>query len=264
MTTRLSTAFRGQKLIYLCDLLRELIARDLKVRYKDSSLGIAWSFINPFLHLLIFYFLFKLVLSLNIRRYSSFAFSGMLAWTWFQASISQAAGVIKYSRELVRQPGFPVPILPVVSVSSNLIHFLIALPILALVLILGETELNPTILLLPLVITVQLAMTLGLAYLVAAGNALFRDMQHILDVFLRLYFFLTPIFYDASIIPERFRLIYYLNPLTHLVEAYRAILLHGASPEWLPMAALGLLAVVLLYLGFRAFQRTSYRFAEEI
>jgi ABC-type polysaccharide/polyol phosphate export permease len=89
-------------------------------------------------------------------------------------------------------------------------------------------------------------------------------MQHILDVFLRLYFFLTPIFYDASIIPERFRLIYYLNPLTHLVEAYRAILLHGTPPGWLPLIVLGLFSVVFLVLGFKVFIRASYRFAEEI
>jgi lipopolysaccharide transport system permease protein len=248
----------------LRDLLRELVVRDLKIRYKDSALGVAWSFINPLLHLLIFYFLFRLVLALNIRRYSSFAFCGMVAWTWFQASLSQAAGAIKSSRELVRQPGFPTIILPVVSVTANLINFLIALPILMLVLVAGGSQIGISILELPIIMVIQFVLTLSLAYLVAATNVLFRDTQHILGVLLQLYFFLTPVFYDASAVPERYRIFYDLNPMVHLVESYRAILLHGIEPHWMPLLFLSFVSVVLLRISLKVFIRASDRFVEEL
>ena len=260
----ITTTIPRRRLVYLYDLLKELIARDMKMRYKGSWLGVAWSFVNPILHLLIFYFLFQMVLTLNIRRYSAFAFCGMISWTWFQASLSQAAGIIKSSRELVRQPGFPSAILPVLAVANNLINFLIALPILMLVLIINGALPTLSVLALPLVMVTQFGFTLSLAYVVAAVNVFFRDTQHILTVFLQLYFFMTPVFYDASSVPERYRLLYQLNPMMHLVEAYRSILLHGQMPNGLPLIVLSLLAVLLLGTGLKIFTRASHRFVEEL
>jgi lipopolysaccharide transport system permease protein len=129
--------YRSRRLIYLRDLVRELVARDMKVRYKGSALGIVWSLANPLMQLVVFHFIFRLVLQLNIPRYSSFAFSGMLAWSWFQASLLDASGSMLNNRELIKRPGFPVAILPVVAVTTHLIYFLLTLPILMLFLSLG-------------------------------------------------------------------------------------------------------------------------------
>src|SRR5919109_811992 len=133
----LTALYRSRRLIYLRDLVRELVARDMKVRYKGSALGIVWSLMNPLMQLVVFHFIFRLVLELNIPRYSSFAFSGMLAWSWFQASLLDASGSMLANRELIKRPGFPVVILPVVSVTTHLIYFLLTLPILMLFLSLG-------------------------------------------------------------------------------------------------------------------------------
>ncbi len=253
-----------QRLVYLHDLLRELVVRDLKVRYKRSVLGFAWALVNPLMFLTVFYFLFKVALALDIPRFGPFAFTGMLVYTWFQSSVLQASGSITDSRELIRWPGFTAPVLPVVTVTTNLVHLLFALPLLMIFLFFEGTVPGRVTLLLPVVIAIQFVFTLGLGYLVAAGNVLFRDIEHLMGVLLQLLFFLTPIFYDISLVPERFQPMYRLNPMMHLVQAYRVILLDGTSPTALSLLQLSVLAVVLLVVGHTVFVHLSYRFVEEL
>ena len=255
----------GHRLIYIRDLLRELVGRDMKLRYKRSVLGIAWTLLNPLMQLLVFLFVFNLVLPLNIPHYSSFLFAGILVWNWFQGSLNQSTGAIVDNRELLRRPGFFSPILPIVTVMSHLIHFLLAVPILLLVLLLEGSRLTSAILALPGVMALQFLLTLGLAYLVATFHVTFRDTQYLLGILLNLFFYLTPIFYDVSSIPASYQALYRLNPMTHLVEAYRAILIHGVLPEhFTPLLLLGLCATGLLAFSYVTFTLASAHFAEEI
>jgi lipopolysaccharide transport system permease protein len=221
----LSVAITRYELTYWRDLLRELVARDIKVRYKGSILGVAWSLVNPLLQMLVFYFLFRLVLRFNISRYSSFVLSGVLVWGWFQSSLSHAAGVITASRDLVKRPGFRPAILPVTTVTTYLIDFSLSLPILILFLILEGGSIHPTIFALPMVIICQFILTLGLAYWISMVNVFFRDTQQLLTLALRLLFYLSPVFYEAKVIPEPYMTWYRLNPMVHLLDAYRAILI---------------------------------------
>lgn len=253
-----------RRLIYIRDLLRELVARDMKLRYKRSTLGFAWSLLNPLAQLLVFYFIFGLVLSLDIPNYPSFLISGLLAWSWFQSSLMLATSSIVDNRELIKLPGFPAAILPVVAVTSHLVHFLLAIPILLLFLTFGGIQLTSAILALPLVIALQFILTLSLAYLVATFHVPFRDTQYLLGVLLQLLFFLTPIFYDASLISERYQTLYHINPMVHLIDAYRAILIRGDLPDLLSFLVLSMLSAGLLMLGFRVFMQASYRFVEEL
>ena len=253
-----------RRLIHVRDLLRELVARDMKLRYKRSALGIVWSLLNPLMQLLIFYFVFAVLLPLNIPHYVSFLFTGVLAWNWFHSSLLFATSAIVDSRDLVRRPGFPTAILPTVTVTSHLVHFLIALPILLICLILDVGQITGALAALPLVIALQFILTLSLAYLVATSHVRFRDTQYLLSVLLQLLFFVTPIFYDMASIPERYRSLLTLNPMVHLLDAYRAILIHG---EWPDLASLGSLAggsVLLLVIGYRIFTRASHHFVEEL
>ena len=263
-TSNILSPARGRHIIYLYDLLRELVARDIKLRYKGSILGVAWSLLNPLSQLLVFSFIFEYVLPLNIANYSSFLFTGLLAWSWFQAALFAAATVIVDGRSLIRRPGFPAAILPIVSVATNLVHFLLALPVLLAFLLLSGIPLKASVLLLPALIALQAAFTVGLAYFVATFHVTFRDTQHLIGVFLLLFFYLTPIFYDATFVPEQFQSLYHLNPLLHLLDAYRAVLLRGEMPEPEPLLVLACLSTVLLFLGYRVFLRASYRFVEEL
>ena len=255
---------RGQQPLYMWDLLRELVGRDLKLRYRRSVLGVLWSLLNPLFQMAVFVFLSRRVLSLEIPNYPSFVFTGTLAWSWFQTGLSLATTAITDNRELIRRPGFPTAILPAVTVTTNLIHFVVALPIPLLFLLLRGGRLTGTIFILPLVIAVQFLLTLGLGYLVATVHVTFRDTRHLLGVFLRLLFYLTPVFYSTSNVPTRSRVFYKLNPMLHLITAYRAILIEGTVPDLGALLVVAALGVATLWVGHAVFTRASYRFVEEL
>lgn len=252
------------RLVYLWDLLYELVIRDIKIRYKRSALGIAWSLLDPLFHMLVFTFLSRRVLSLQIHNYPAFVFIGTLAWSWFTGTIVMATSAITGSRELVRRPGFPVAILTVVTVTTNLLHFLLALVIPLLYFLIRGGRLTYVILTLPLAIMPQFLLILGLSYLAATFQVTFRDTQHILGVLFRLLYFLTPIFYDASMVPARYESLYRLNPMFHLITAYRAILIDSTLPDLRALLAVGALGGALLWIGHAIFKQASYRFVEEL
>jgi lipopolysaccharide transport system permease protein len=251
-------------LIYIRDLLRELVARDMKLRYKRSMLGIAWSLLNPLAQILVFNFIFGLVLSLGIPHYTTYLFIGVIAWSWFSTALLEATGAIIENGDLLKRPGFPAAILPVVMVTTHLIHFLFALPVLGLFLIFGDLRLTGAIAALPFVIGLQFLLTLSLAYLVATIHVTFRDTQYLLGIILMLGFYLTPIFYPPSVIPEPYQILYRLNPMVDILSAYRTILMQGEFPNPVPLLVIGVCAVGILGLGYTYFIRTSYRFVEEL
>lgn len=253
-----------QRLLYLRDLLRELVVRDIKLRYKRSVLGVVWSLLNPLAQLLVFNFTFQHVLPLGIPNYATFVFVGILSWTWFSSSLLQATKAIVSNPQLIRRPGFPPAILPIVTVTAHLLHFLMALPILFTFLLLTNAPLSPTILALPLLIALQFLFTLSLAYFVASLHVTFRDTQYLLEISLMLTFYLTPIFYDAGGIPQRFQALYNLNPMVHIVGAYRAILMRAEWPAIWPLLILAVVTGLLLYTGYAVFTQMSTRFAEEL
>lgn len=246
------------------DLLRQLVSREMKVLYKRSFLGIAWTLINPLLQLAALAFVFQVVLPVDVPRYPSFVFCGLLAWNWFQATLFQSAGVIVANGSLIRQPRFPIAILPVVTVTVGLIHFLLALPILIIFLLIDGVEFTPFVLLLPFLQMLQLGLTVSLGYILAALNVTFRDTQHTLGVVLLLMFYLTPVFYSIENVPEVYQLLYACNPMVVLIEAYRSILLRGLPPAWMPILFITIAIFILLPLSYHYFERQSNRFAEEL
>lgn len=249
---------------YLWDLLRSLVDRDLKIMYKRSTLGIAWTLINPLLQLLVFVFIFQVVVKIEIPQYSSYVFSGLLTWNWFQNSLFQATGIIIDSRPLIRQPGFPSATLPAVVVTTGLIHFIFALPVLVIFLLLDGVQFTYLILALPLLQLVQFALTVTLSYFLAALNVTFRDTQHTLGILLNFLFYLTPIFYEIDSIPDQYWYIYGLNPMVHLVTCYRKILIWGTQPNWLILAIIAGITLIFLPVGYQVFKHQSLRFVEEV
>jgi homopolymeric O-antigen transport system permease protein len=243
-------------------LLRELVARDMKLRYKRSVLGIGWSLLNPLAQLLVFRFIFEIVLPANVPNFTSFLFTGVLVWNWFQSSLVFATTAVVDNRDLIKRPGFPTAILPAVTIICYLIHFLLAMPI--FLAILGGTNIGSSIALLPVIIAIQFALTLGLAYFSATLHVAFRDTQYLLGVALQLLMFLSPIFYDVTAIPPRFQLLYHLNPMVSLIDAYRAILIRGQVPQQSTLLLLGLIALVLVCAGYLVFTRASWHFVDEL
>jgi lipopolysaccharide transport system permease protein len=192
MSTLISRLNPASRLTYLRDLLSVLVSRDLKLRYKRSALGFGWSLLNPFAQMLVLSFVFSRVLPLNIPDYPAFLISGLLVWGWFSSALYQSTDAIVGNRELIRRPGFPPAILPVVTVASQLVHFLLALPVLFVFLAFNHIPLSIAYLALPVLIAIQFVFTLSLAYLASTFHVTYRDTQYLLGIFLLLGFYITP------------------------------------------------------------------------
>jgi lipopolysaccharide transport system permease protein len=246
------------------DVLRVLVSRDFKLRYKRSIFGIAWSLMVPLAQLAVMYVVFHEIIPMNIPHYTTFLFTGILPWTWFQSSLLAASGTIVESRELVKQVGFPVAVLPTISIISQLVHFLLALPILGAFLIADGYHFSAALLALPLVILIQFVFSVSLAYMFATIQVTFRDIQYLLGIGLFLMFYLTPVFYDGTTVPARFQLIYQLNPMTHLLHAYRSIFISAKFPDAQPLLILSAVSVGILSAGYAVFLRARDRFVEEL
>jgi ABC-type polysaccharide/polyol phosphate export permease len=251
-------------------LIQTLVARELKARYRGSVLGFFWSFINPLLLLLVYWFVFSVVLPgirpIDIEPYALFMFCGLLPWTWFSSSVLEASNVLIAGGNLIKKVLFPAEVLPVVTVLANMVHFLLGLPIIAVALVYFAVPVRPLELLwLPVVVLVQLFFTLGLALIVSSLTVHFRDLKDILGNLMTFWFFATPIIYPMSLAPPSGKVLLDLNPFTHLVISYQEILFYdGPFGHWKWLLALGGVSIVLFLLGYFLFDRLRDSFAEEV
>jgi lipopolysaccharide transport system permease protein len=250
-------------------LIQSLVARELKARYRGSVLGFFWSFINPLTLLLIYTFVFKYVMPAapqGTDPYPLFMFCGLLPWTWFASSLMESSGVLISGGNLIKKVLFPAEVLPIVTVTANMIHFFLALPILGVFLIWFRAPLTPLELAcFPVVVAVQLIFTLGCALILAALTVHFRDIRDILSNILTLWFFATPIIYSYQFAPVLARRFMNLNPFAHLAISYQEILFFpGPFGHWKWLAALGIASVAWFLLGYWIFDRLRDSFAEEV
>ncbi len=243
-------------------LLATLTARELKARYRGSVLGFFWSLINPLLLLGVYSLVFGLIFvpsrAGGTQPYAVFLVTGLFPWIWFSGSLLEGSASLVANAGLIRKAIFPAELLPLVSVAANLVHFLLALPIVAAALVVGRlagySVAGWGALALPAVILVHLPLIAGLALGLAALTAHFKDVRDILTNLLTLLFFSTPIIYPLAIIPrEWLRLAIRANPLTPYTLAYQETLFFGRVPGvelWLQMAvvsALGWIAGAWLF-----------------
>jgi len=249
-------------------LIQSLVSRELKARYRGSVLGFFWSFANPLLLLLVYTFVFSYVMRPpeGIHDYALFLFCGLLPWTWFQTSLVESSGILISGGNLIKKVMFPAEILPIVTVLSNLVHFLFGLIILVVFLIYFQAPLQPLELLwFPVVVLVQLVLTLGFALILSALTVHFRDIKDILGNVMTLWFFATPIIYSWKNPPPQIRRFLNANPVTHLAVSYQEILyFEGPFGHWKWLLALGMGSIVLFLFGYFLFDRLRDSFAEEV
>jgi ABC-type polysaccharide/polyol phosphate export permease len=251
-------------------LISSLVARELKARYRGSVLGFFWSFINPLLLLVIYTVVFTVVLPgvhpAELEPYAVFMFCGILPWTWFSSSLLESSNVLVAGGNLIKKVLFPAEVLPIVTVLAGLVHFCLGLPILAAFLIYYRVPVAPTDLLwLPLIVAIQLVLTVGLALLLSALTVHFRDVRDLLANLLTLWFFATPIIYPITEAPERVRRLLNLNPFTHLVIAYQEVLFKpGPFMQGTRLLAVGAVSLVVFVFGYFVFDRLRDTLAEEV
>lgn len=247
------------------ELLVDFAWRDLRARYKGSALGFAWHFVMPLAQLVVFWILFGVLFGVRPltvtgeQPYAVFLFVGLLPWTFFATALQSGAASIVGNGAIVKKVALPVQLLPASAVLSALVNFVLTLVVLFLVLAVFGPRHPEGLVYLPVLVAVQLVMGLGLAYLLAALNVFFRDVQHILTVLLMAWYFLTPILFPVSIVADRPReaLLLYVNPMTAVIVGYQRALLDGLPPEWGALAwsaGFGLLAFVV---GFAYFNRAK-------
>ena len=251
-------------------LISSLVARELKARYRGSILGFVWSFINPLLLLLIYSFVFTVVLpnqTEGIQPYALFMFCGILPWTWFSASLSEAAGSLIAGGNLIKKVLFPAEVLPIVSVLTNMVHFFLGLPILIIFLVIYRRPPDWWDLIwFPIAVVVQLVFTAALALFVSALAVHFRDVRDILANVLTLWFFATPIIYSMKLpAVQQYKWLFDLNPFTHLAVSYQEILFYpGPIGHWKWLLALGGASILLFLAAYWLFDRLRDSFAESV
>jgi len=251
-------------------LIQSLVARELKARYRGSVLGFVWSFINPLLLLTIYSFVFSVVLpglhSKETEPYALFMFCGILPWTWFSSSLTEAAGSLISGGNLIKKVLFPAEVLPIVSVLANMVHFVLGLPILAVFLIYYQRlpDLDG-LLWFPIAMLVQLVLSIALALILSALAVHFRDIRDILSNVLTLWFFSTPIIYWIKEAPGLGKQVLDYNPMTHLIVTYQEILFFdGPVGHWKWLLFIGGVSVLLFLAGYWLFDRLRDSFAEAV
>lgn len=261
------------------DLIHNLVLRDLKVRYRNSALGVLWSLMNPLLMMLVFTLVFTVmapVRSGELQNFPVFVLCALLPWNFFSQSIIGATGSIVTNGVLLKKVYFPREILPLSMVVANLINFLIALTVLFAMILIFGIPLTVWLVYLPLIILIQVVFTLGIGFIVAAVNVFYRDTQQVIDVLMLAWFFVTPIFYPLDILPRSYvipgldytlnvwRLAYILNPMASLIANYRVVLFDGASPAPDFLIRTAVTSAVVFLAGWLIFNHYSWRFAEEL
>ena len=257
------------------ELIYSLTVREVKVRYKNSVLGFLWSLLNPLGMMAVFTLVFTVMMpSYQVPKFPIFVLCGLLPWNYFAAGVAASIHSIVSNANLVRKVYFPREVLPIVSVLSNLVNFLLALVVLFGALLLFQVRLSPWVWLLPVVILIQTCYTLGVAFFLSALNVFYRDTMMIMEVVMLAWFFLTPVFYPIELLPRSYeflgvnlnvhRLMYVLNPMASLISAYRDLLYWGYRTDIDFFVRTAVTALAVLMLGYWFFGRYSGRFGEEV
>jgi ABC-type polysaccharide/polyol phosphate export permease len=257
------------------ELIKNLVIRDLKVRYKNSVLGVLWSLLNPLLMTLVFTVVFTLMLPRNSQpNYPVFFLCGFLPWSFNSATISAATGSIVSNANIIKKVYFPREILPLADVLANLVHFLVALVVLFGMILVSGIRLTPAALMMPLILLAQVMFTTGIAFVLSAANVFYRDTKHILQVVVQAWFFLTPVFYPIDILPKSKELLGLtidiqlwarrLNPMASIIASYRDVLYRGVPTGLDFFFRTFVTCAVVLVLGYAVFCRVSSVFGEEV
>ncbi|MBW7475543.1 acyltransferase family protein [Paenibacillus oenotherae] len=227
------------------EMFRNMVLKDLRARYKGSVLGFFWTFLNPLLMLGIYSFIFSSIMKSDIPNFPMFILVALLPWNYFSQAITQGARSIINNAELLKKVYFPREILPLAVIGSNLINYLFTLAILIPALWLSGVQLTTALIAFPIVLLIQSLLIAPIVMLASLGTAYLRDLEHILQVGIMIFFYLTPVLFPVSFIPEPFRWIFDYNPMTPIIDAYRDLFLYGQWPDFGGLLPMLLVLVVL-------------------
>ncbi len=246
------------------DLIIVLFLKEMKVRYKSTSLGYLWSILHPLSFAFVFFIAFKVVMRIQMEHYTLFLITGLFPWQWFANSVSTAPMTFLGNASIIKKVNFPRNILPFAAVLQDMAHFLFSLPVIVVfMLFYGKSPGLSWLYGIPLLLAIQFLITYGMALIVSSVNLFFRDLERLTGIALTLLFYFTPVVYAESMVPEKYRSLIYLNPLASLMINWRNLLLNGAlDPRHLTVSIV--YGLVIFGLGSAVYKKLSWKFGEVI
>lgn len=259
MTETLKEIYNYREMIF------SLVKRDLRGRYKGSALGFLWTFLNPLLQLCVYTIVFSVIMRSGIKDYYLFLFVALIPWIMFSSSISSGCSCIVSQAGMVNKIYFPREVLPISFVTTQFVNMLLSFIVVFVVLIISGKGLNPAALVyLPLIMIIEYALALGFTMFFSAVTVYLRDMEYLLGIISMAWQFMTPVMYSVDQVPENLRPIFYLNPMTAVISAYRDILYYKQAPQMFTLVNAVIMGIVMLILGFLVFKKLERHFAERL
>lgn len=246
-------------------MIFSLVKKDLRGRYKGSVLGFLWTFINPLMQLMVFTMVFSVILRSDIEKYYLFLFVALIPWNFFSNCLSGGARSVLNEQSMVTKIYFPREVLPISYVTSGFINMLYCFIVVFIVVIFSGIKIYPPALLCLIpVMLIEYVMALGVTFFTSAVTVYFRDFEHIMGVIGMAWQYLTPVMYPMSWVPDKLLFIFNMNPMTHVILAYRDILYYGKVPDMSTLVRAVVFAFAILLVGSFTFKILKKRFAEEM
>lgn len=246
------------------ELIKNLVASDLKVRYRSSVLGFVWTMLNPLLMMLVLYMVFTIIFRIEQEHFVLYILIGLTAWRFLASGTMNAMSSIVGKPSLVTKIFIPREVLTFSTVMSSFISSILEFAVLIPLLLIFGVPLSFTMLLFPIIHTLFFVMVYGVGLVLASLYVYFRDLNQIWEVLLQVGFFLSPIIYPIALVPKEYMFYYMLNPVTRFMIMYRNILLHNTIPSAVDFLIIAMAGLIFLIIGTTIFKKLSPRFAEEV
>ena len=246
------------------ELLKTSVKKEVRSKYKNSFLGVLWSFLNPLLQIIVYAVIFSLILSNKQEHYAIFLCCGLIPWTFFSAAINKSAFTFIENGNIIKKVYFPREIIPISVVTAEAINFVISSIIIIGFVVLGGIGISKYILFYPLILITQYLIILALCLIISSICVYLRDLQHFIGVILQLLFYAAPIVYSKDSIPLEYQWILKYNPMTYIIEAYRDIFYYKTMIDLKSIFILLFLAIIGCIIGYFIFSKLQKRFAEQL
>lgn len=244
------------------EMIKSWTKKELRTRYKGSFLGFLWTFVNPLLQLIVYSLIFPFIMKLNQENYAMFLFVALIPWNFFTNSLQGGCGLFVYNSSMVTKVYFPREVLPLSYTLSGIMNMIFSYMIVFPMLILFKVSFTWNLLWLPILFVSQGILCLGITLMVSSINVYLRDLEYLISVMLMALYFMTPIMYDISGIPEKLQKILYLNPMTGYVILYRNVTYSGVALDFrLYLYSLSY-SIIILLIGYFVFLKLQRKFTE--
>ncbi len=246
------------------ELLKSNIKKEIRGKYKGSFLGILWSFVNPLLMVAVYAIVFPYIMRVQTDNYLLYLITGIIPWNFFTMVINQGMITVRMNAGIIKKVYFPREILPISVASSGLVNFFISCLIILLFCLFSGAGLSWYLVFVPFLALIQYFLTLGIVFALSAINIYIKDTEYLVQFFLNLLFYATPILYQATLFPEKIRWLLYLNPMSQMVDAYRAVFIYHQLPEFSGLLYLIGITIIIFFVGLFIFRKLEKGFAEEV